>query len=400
MLRPEFPEEPHGTGLHDHGVPEACELCSHFAHIERQYAKLADREANLLSLIENTSELICSIDRRYRLTMMNSNFGNALNHVLGETVSPGFNLHPHISDNPRLTWLKEIDKAFAGESFTAEHLVSWEGEEAYYSVTYHPIRELGQVVGVTCFSQNITRRRLMERSLIAAKEEAEEANRAKTQFMSRMSHELRTPLHAILGFAQLLELEDDPPLTEGQLDQVEEILKAGQHLLELITDILDISRMEIGKLPLSREQVDLGGIVAECVASLQPMANKNGVRLLSPKDLPPVQIQMERVRLKQILLNLLSNAVKYNVVGGTVAVLAEVRGQFVQIKVRDTGLGIAQEHLPEVFEPFTRFHTQYGIEGSGFGLTITKQLVELMGGRIDVTSKEREGTTFIVDLPM
>jgi PAS domain S-box-containing protein len=236
--------------------------------------------------------------------------------------------------------------------------------------------------------------------LIAAKEDAERASNAKSQFLSSMSHELRTPLNAILGFSQVLEM--DTRLSKDQLESISEIHYAGRHLLDLINEVLDLARIESGKTDLSLEGLDLRLVVMECLALAAPMATKYGVGLpASDPDAPPIYVRADRTRLRQIVLNLISNAVKYNRKGGTVGIECSTTpdGQ-IRLSVRDTGRGIANERFAELFEPFNRLGAESSdVEGTGIGLTIVKRLVEMMSGSIGVESEPGQGSTFWIDLP-
>jgi PAS domain S-box-containing protein len=229
---------------------------------------------------------------------------------------------------------------------------------------------------------------------------AEAASRAKTEFLSRMSHELRTPLNAVLGFSQLLELSQTPPLADTQRRPVQLIREAGEHLLTMIGDLLDLTRIESGHLHLQIDSVALAPLADECVALLQAQAASAQVRVVGAPA-AGVAVRADRTRLKQVLINLLSNGVKYNRAGGTVTLRAHSDGAQAVIDVADTGVGIAAEHLARVFEPFQRgAHGHSSIEGTGIGLAVCKSLVELMGGSIDLQSAPGQGSLFSVRLPL
>lgn len=261
--------------------------------------------------------------------------------------------------------------------------------------------EHGKPVRMSGTNMDVTDIKLAEERVVQAKEMAEKANRAKSEFLSSMSHELRTPLNAILGYVQLFEYDDN--LQEAQKDNIGEIRRAGEHLLRLITDVLDLAKIESGTLISNIQPVLLARTVNECFTLVQPQADVKGISVqVDYADLENICVKADPVRLKQALLNLLSNAIKYNRVGGEVHVTLERTEElFVRINVRDTGMGIASFHQPEVFQPFNRLHAENSkIEGSGVGLVITKQLVELMDGRIDFTSEPNVGSCFWLDLPV
>lgn len=248
--------------------------------------------------------------------------------------------------------------------------------------------------------RDISERKRADLELSRALEAAQAANRAKSEFLSRMSHELRTPLNAILGFSQLLEL--DPSLGEDQRDGVLEILKAGHHLLALIDEVLDLSRIESGKLALRMEPVALGGLIKECLALVEAGVASHGLTLTwDTGQWESRWARADRLRLKQVLINLLSNAVKYNRQGGDIRLACVQSGRDrLRLSVTDTGLGIGENQQSELFTAFHRLGREHGnIEGTGIGLAICKRLAEMMGGDIGVESRLGVGSRFWVDLP-
>lgn len=234
--------------------------------------------------------------------------------------------------------------------------------------------------------------------LEAARASAEAANRAKSEFLSRMSHELRTPLNAVLGFAQVLELGE---LTDAQQQSVAQITKGGQHLLELINDVLDISRIETGNLALSEEPVLVEDVVSDALELIEPLATQRGIRCRSvSSEGSSGYVLADRQRLKQIVLNLLGNAVKYNQPDGTVTISYEqCRADRLRIKVADTGPGIPADQRQRLFEPFERLGAdQTNIEGAGIGLALSRRLAEAMNGHVDIDPGDGQGSTFWIEL--
>jgi PAS domain S-box-containing protein len=258
-------------------------------------------------------------------------------------------------------------------------------------------REL--VLGI---DRDITQRKQNEAALEQAIEMAEAASRAKSEFLSRMSHELRTPMNAILGFAQLLNMSRKEPLTPIQKERVRQITKGGQHLLDLINEILDISRIEAGRLQISPEPVALRESIQEVLDLTAPLAANRNILIQTSLEVEGNPFVMaDRQRLKQVLLNLLSNAVKYNYDGGYIMVSCEQTPMDNwRISVTDTGSGISSENLGRLFKPFERLVTdESSVEGTGLGLALAKRLIELMQGRIGVESMVGRGSTFWIELP-
>jgi len=246
----------------------------------------------------------------------------------------------------------------------------------------------------------LVKKRTLE--LQEAMDKATSASQAKSQFLSRVSHELRTPMNAILGFAQLLELEEQKLVPEQQ-ESVHEILKAGDHLLRLINELIEISRIETGQVQLNFEPVSFCHLVNDVISLMKPAAEKHKIELLNhvygERD---ITLQTDRTRLRQVLINLINNAIKYNKPNGTVSVdcHTEEGDKIVRIKVTDTGIGIAPKFQDIIFQPFLRVNDFINTEGSGVGLSVCKQIIEALGGEIGVESEEGKGSTFWFTLPV
>ena len=262
--------------------------------------------------------------------------------------------------------------------------------------------------GVFAAARDVTERKRLDQALhennvelADARSVAEKANLAKSEFLSSMSHELRSPLNAILGFAQLMESDALPP-TPDQRESIAQILQAGWHLLKLINEILDLAKVESGQVPISREPVPLVDIILECRDMIELEAQRRGLRLAFPRPGLSWFVHADRTRVKQILLNLLSNAVKYNSPQGTIEVeCSEPTPGRIRTSIRDTGTGLAPEHLGQLFQAFNRLGREVGDEeGTGIGLVVAKRLVELMDGAIGVDSEVGAGSVFWFELPL
>ncbi len=258
-----------------------------------------------------------------------------------------------------------------------------------------------EIIGYLLIGSHNSVRKRVEHELNDAISAADQANLAKSEFLSSMSHELRTPLNAILGFAQLIE-SGTPTPSPGQMKSVAQIIKAGWYLLDLINEILDLTLIESGKMSLSIEPIMLSDVLRESRSMIESQAIRRGINVVFPTADVPFFVSADRMRLKQVLINLLSNAIKYNREGGRVVVDCSLTAVGkIRIAVTDTGQGLSAEHLSQLFQPFNRLGQEAHVgEGTGIGLVVSKRLVELMGGVIGVVSTVGAGSTFWIDLKL
>jgi signal transduction histidine kinase/CheY-like chemotaxis protein len=259
--------------------------------------------------------------------------------------------------------------------------------------------ETGQIIGYLLIGSHNSVRKRVESELNDAIVLADQANLAKSEFLSNMSHELRTPLNAILGFAQLV-ASGTPAPTSSQQRSLDQILKAGWYLLDLINEILDLALIESGKLSLSLEPVSIADVMRECQAMIEPQAGRRGIRVSYPRLEVPYLVMVDRTRVKQILINLLANAIKYNRLNGTVDVeCTALSAERLRISISDTGEGLTPVQVAQLFQSFNRLGQEARTgEGTGIGLVVSKRLVELMGGLIGAQSTVGVGSVFWIEL--
>ena len=366
--------------------------------------RLRDQQFYTRSLIESNIDAIMTTDPSGIITDVNKQMEVLTGCTRDELIGAPFK--NHFTDPERAeTSIKQVlsEKKITDYELTVRARGGMETVVSYNAVTFYD-RD-GKLQGVFAAARDITESKHLEKLLLEnngelqkAKAVAEKASLAKSTFLSSMSHELRTPLNAILGFAQLLEAGAPPP-TDTQSIRLQQITKAGWYLLELINEILDLAVIESGKLSLSREAVSLAEIMHECQAMTEAQAQKRGIHI----DFLPFDntwyANADRTRLKQVLINLLSNAIKYNREHGTVEVKCTCTPERIRISVKDSGAGLPAEKLAQLFQPFNRLGQESGSEeGTGIGLVVTKQLVELMGGTIGVEGTVGVGSEFWIEL--
>ena len=358
----------------------------------------------LASAVESVQDAFALFDADNRLVLCNSVYRGLIGHsVHGALVGRSY-------EELLEAWISDL--AFSEESersrFRAERLAARRQPTGAFEVRTSDGRSLrvmdrrmaegGMVKTIWDLTDDVR----MSEELEAARTAAEAASAAKSDFLSSMSHELRTPLNAILGFAQLLQRDKKAPLETRHRERVDRILRGGEHLLRLIDDILDLSRIEAGAVAVSTEPVSTLEVLQETVTTLQAMAARMAVRLeLAPVPADAAMVRADRTRFAQIVMNYGTNAIKYNRSEGSVAIsTSSAPGGFVRVTISDTGHGIPADKQDKLFQPFQRAGQETGpIEGTGIGLVITKRLAELMGGRVGFRSTPGTGSEFWVELP-
>ncbi|NHZ79789.1 PAS domain S-box protein [Massilia sp. CCM 8695] len=365
---------------------------------------LRDQQFYTRSLIESNIDALMTTDPRGIISDVNHQMEKLTGCTRDELIGAPFK--NYFTDAARAE--AGIKRVLASGKVTNYELTARarDGKEtvvSYNATTFYDRDR--KLRGVFAAARDVTERQHFEQALQAnnveleaARAAAEKANQAKSDFLSSMSHELRTPLNGVLGFAQLM-ASDDPPPTVKQQRSINQILKGGWYLLRLINEILDLAQIESGKISMSTEPMSLSDVLDDCYELVGPQAAARGIFLLFPTPGTPFYIHADRVRVKQVLINLLSNAIKYNSAEGSVHVACSARADgMVRVCVTDTGAGLGREQLAQLFQPFNRLGQESGAEeGTGIGLVVTKQLVELMGGSIGVESEPGSGSRFWVD---
>ncbi len=372
---------------------------------ERQQVEAAMRESDLRfrTILNNVPIGVLYSDLNGQIKQTNARFCELTGYSEAEVLAMHSSDYTHPDDLAQDAELAA--QLIAGEvPMARQHTryVTRDGSILWVQTTASLLRdEQGEPRRVLCVVEDITEHlRLQEAE--RARDLAEAANQAKSEFLSRMSHELRTPLNAMLGFAQLLELDTRQPLTPSQQPWVAQIQQAGWHLLEMINDVLDLSRIESGNLRLQTEPLDLPELLTASVAMVAADAKARGITITTDLASGSAAVLADATRVKQILTNLLSNAVKYNHDGGRIHVASRVRQpDAVEIAVTDTGIGMTEQQLEALFQPFNRLgRERSGLQGTGIGLVISQRLADLMGGALQARSSEGEGSSFILALPL
>ena len=376
-------------------------------HYVASFIDLSDRyetQARERLILESTSEAIYGVDNNGFCSFVNPACINLLGYD-NEQELIGKNMHelihyPH--DDTYLPEEKYSDNAnLNGESFHYYSETFWRKDGSNFPVECwsQPIKREDKVLGNVVTFIDITERKLEQQQLLSAKNESDKANLAKSEFLARMSHELRTPLNAILGFSQLLDLDQSLSATSKEFGL--EINKAGHHLLSLINDVLDLAKIEAGRINIELKSVSLKDTLNESVSLIIPLAQQSGHKLQYDADnIKDILIEVDPTRMTEVLLNLLSNAVKYNSENGTISLETELKdNNRVRISVTDTGAGLSKIQQQKLFQPFERLGAECTqIEGTGIGLVISKHIIEMMNGNIGVDSTAGKGSTFWIEL--
>ncbi len=358
----------------------------------------------LLSAVESIQGAFALFDSQDRLVLCNSGYRQVVGRNLtGDLVGQSF--------RDVITATVASGTFALGSGGAAELVARWAAHHGSPSgaldvktsggLNLRIVERLTADGGVVATIWDVTDEVAHEDELRRARATAEAASAAKTEFLASMSHELRTPLNAILGFAQLLQRDKKSPLSSRQHERVDHVLRGGEHLLRLIDDVLDLARIEAGRVLISPEPVNVAQVVAEVKDTLDAMAGRAGISLLIEPIDPRQEVIADRTRFKQILMNYGSNALKYGRPGGSARLSVEATERVARVSVADDGIGIALSKQVMLFQPFQRAGQEAGpIEGTGIGLTITKRLAELMQGKVGFESVEGKGSRFWLELPL
>lgn len=375
-------------------------------------SELNEEALQLHSVLIAISGGLCAFDQQGQLLFLNPTAEEYLEvkdrQISLTTALEHFEIHQKNSLEP-ISITTIIDSLSKGQSCQdSSAILKLKDITLPISFIINPVTKDKKVIGSVILFSDISEIKAAESDLIAAKEFAEKASHAKSQFLSSMSHELRTPMNAILGYGELL--KEDLSSSIEELDQeaiadmlqyVANILQAGWHLLELINKVLDLTRIEAGKLEVLIEKVELIDLIKESLSLITPLAEKRNIVIHNETaSMRPKDALIDRARLKQVLINLLSNAVKYNQDSGSITInLSQICPEYIRVTITDTGIGLSEEQKSKVFDPFTRLSGLNLIEGTGIGLTITKRLLEIMDGRIGLDSVLGTGSSFWIELP-
>jgi signal transduction histidine kinase len=401
-------------------------LQKHADLLEAETAERKEAELRLASIINSTEDMVWSIDAHsLRLLVFNEALAANLKQRWGVTIKRGMAPEDKLPAAVARKWRGYYEQTIRDGAFQIEYALEDLGK--LFEMTFHAIRHAGAVVGISVFAKDITKRKRAEmalrvlnqtlelevagrtKELQAALVRAEAADRIKSAFLATMSHELRTPLNSIIGFTGIVLQGLAGPLNAEQTKQLGMVRSSSRHLLELINDVLDLSKIEAGQMEIRAQPFDLRESLDRVIASVRPQAAKKGLALsiVAPPDLG--QLNSDQRRLEQLLLNLVNNGIKFTE-SGSVTLTAEIiappvaaspASSDIVLRITDTGVGIKPEDLPLLFQPFRQIDTGTARqhEGTGLGLAICRRIAALLGGEIRVASAWGQGSEFIVTLP-
>ncbi len=362
--------------------------------------RLDESQSNLEALVENTGDSIWSVDREYRLITLNSAFSLEMEARTGREPQEG-QIPSEVFAPEDIAWYRELyDRTLSGERHIAVRTDNVDGHQRYFELYANPIQSLEGVSGAVFFGKDVTPRVRAEEALRIAKEEAEAANKAKSDFLANMSHELRTPLNSVIGFTNILLKNKDQRLDDKDLGFLQRVLSNGKHLLALINEVLDLAKVEAGRMELIIEEIDLAHLCVETVQQLEGQAKAKEGEIGLVADVPDEVdlVETDSAKLKQVIINLVGNALKFTHEGSvTVRLDMASDGRTpVAISVIDTGIGIPKDRVEAIFEAFQQAEAgtsrKYG--GTGLGLALSRSICLLMGYDLIVESEEGKGSTF------
>ena len=368
--------------------------------IKKNYDALQESEKNFRTLVDSTLDGIFILDFEGRIIEANSAVGKILDIGLDEVI--GKSIVRFLAPESIRTAIEDQENILNGKGgyLSTYKVISSQEEEVWIEALGNKITYNDRPANIVVI-RDITLRKKAEESLINAKVAAEAANRTKSEFLTNVSHELRTPLNSIIGFSDLLKEGIAGPLNEKQSKYVQFISLSGKNLLGIINDILDLSKAEAGNEELRRENISVDESICRAISIILPQTLGKNITLTYRSESKMINLYADMSKLHQIMYNLLSNAVKFTPAGGSIEVFSRREEASVFITVKDTGIGIPEEKLDEIFKPFVQIDSSLNriFEGTGLGLALVKKYVEMHGGNIWVESKIGEGSSFIIELP-
>ncbi|WP_195715207.1 ATP-binding protein [Ancylomarina sp. 16SWW S1-10-2] len=356
--------------------------------------------ANITAIIEGTKNSIWAFNLDYEILYLNQKFKDEFYEAFGVHLELGVNLLKPLPKSLIDIWKSQYDRVLANEQFTFEDEIKTPNGSIYIEVAFNPIVKQGKVVGGSCFGSDITYRKLAELEIIKGKEKAEESDRLKSAFLANMSHEIRTPMNGVLGFTELLR---EPELTgDAQKEYIDIIQESGNRLLNIINDIVDISKIEAGLVEVNLQNTNVNDLVDHIYSFFKPEAENKGLQLFlnKPELTEALIVKTDNEKLFAILTNLVKNAIKYTDLG-SIELGFKVCSENLEFYIKDTGIGISEHKQKAVFERFIQADTTNKRlqEGAGLGLSISTGYVKILNGKIWLESQEGKGSTFYFTLP-